>query len=117
MIGLSNKGIVMKISSSFLHFEHTPALDAKISEASSKMSKFFDDKGSVKWFCYVRNGEHCAEVNYFAPHAEYHAKASSETMYASIDMALSKIEKQAQKHKDRFNKLHRGKNQSATFLL
>jgi putative sigma-54 modulation protein len=99
----------MKVSSSFLHFEHTPALDEKIKEASNKLSKFFSDKGNIRWSCYVRNGEHLAEVNYSALHCEYHAKASSDNMYESIDLALDKIKKQAFKQKDKFNKLHRGK--------
>jgi putative sigma-54 modulation protein len=42
---------MMKVSSSFLHFEHTPALDEKIADASSKMSKFFNDNGTIKWSC------------------------------------------------------------------
>jgi putative sigma-54 modulation protein len=100
---------MMKVSSSFLHFEHTPALDEKISDASSKMSKFFNDNGTIKWSCYVKNGDHFAEVNYLAAHCEYHASGCSDNMYESIDMALSKIEKQASKQKDKFNKLHRGK--------
>lgn len=99
----------MRVSSSFLHFEHTPALDEKIKEATAKISKFFDDKGTMKWCCYVTNGEHYAEVNYFAPHSEYHATGCSDNMYESIDMALIKIEKQAFKQKEKFNKLHRGK--------
>jgi putative sigma-54 modulation protein len=99
----------MKVSSSFLHFEHTPSLDEKIKEASAKMSKFFNDLGTMKWSCYIKNGDHIAEVNYFAPHYEYHATAHSDSMYESIDGALSKIEKQACKQKDKFNKLHRGK--------
>ena len=60
----------MKISSSFLHLEHTPALDQKIGEASEKIAKFFDDKGSLKWFCHVDNGVHIAEVNFSAHHKE-----------------------------------------------
>ena len=99
----------MKVSSSFLHFEHTVALDQKINEASEKMAKIFNDNGSMKWSCYVTNAEHFAEVNYSAPHLEYHAKASSDNMYESIDLALAKIEKQAFKQKDKQNKLHRGK--------
>lgn len=99
----------MKISSSFLHFEHTPALDEKINDASAKIARYFEDKGSVKWFCYVHNNVHFAEINYVAPHSEYHAKASSDNMYESIDLALMKIKKQAFKRKDKFNKLHRGK--------
>ncbi|MGZ3789463.1 MAG: ribosome hibernation-promoting factor, HPF/YfiA family [Bacteriovorax sp.] len=99
----------MRVLSSFLHFDHSPALDEKIQEASAKMSKFFNGEGSMKWSCYVKNGVHNAEVNYVAPHFEYHAKASSDNMYESIDKALCKIERQVFKQKDKFNKLHRGK--------
>ena len=99
----------MKISSSFLHFEHTPALDEKIKEASTKILKFVDDEGTMKWSCYVTNNDHCAEVNYFAPHCEYHAKSTSDNMYESIDAVLSKIEKQALKQKDKLSKLYRTK--------
>ena len=99
----------MKVSSSFLHFEHTPTLDEKIKEASAKMAKFFDDKGTLKWSCYIKNGVHFAEANYLVAHFDYHAKAFSDNMYESIDQALSKIEKQAFKQKDKFNKIHRGK--------
>lgn len=99
----------MKVSSSFLHFEHTLALDKKIKEASAKMSKFFNNEGTMKWSCYLKNGEHFAEIHYFAPHREYHATGGSDSMYESIDMALNKIEKQAFKQKDKFNKLHRGR--------
>jgi putative sigma-54 modulation protein len=97
----------MKISSSFLHFEHTPALDEKIQEASSKMNKFFDGEGKIKWSCYLKNNMQYAEVSYHASHCEYHATACTENMYESIDLALSKIEKQAYKQKDKYNKLHR----------
>jgi putative sigma-54 modulation protein len=99
----------MEVSSSFLHFEHTPALDLKIVEASAKMSKFFHDTGNLKWSCYVKNNEHCAEVNYLVPHYEYHGKGVSDNMYESIDIAIAKIEKQALKQKERFNKLHLSK--------
>lgn len=96
---------------SFLHLEHTPALDEKIKETTEKLSKFFHNTGTVKWSCYVKNGEHFAEIYYHASHTEYHAKACSDNMYHSIDMALDKIEKQAMKKKDKFNKLHREKSE------
>jgi putative sigma-54 modulation protein len=97
----------MKITTSFLHLEHTAALDEKIQESSMKLEKFFKAKGSVKWSCYVKNGQHFAEIFYHAPHCEYHAKAFSDNLYHSIDMAMEKIEKQAYKKKDKYNKIHR----------
>lgn len=101
----------MKITTSFLHLEHTPALDEKIKEASSKLAKFFQDKGTIKWSCYVKNGEHFAEIYYHAPHCEYHAKAWSPNLYHSVDMAVEKIEKQAYKKKEKFNKIHQERSE------
>jgi len=97
----------MKITTSFLHLEHTEALDEKILETTAKLQKFFKDKGSAKWSCYVKNGQHFAELFYYAPQCEYHAKAVSDNMYYSIDLALEKIEKQVTKKKDKYNKIHR----------
>jgi putative sigma-54 modulation protein len=99
----------MKITTSFLHLEHTPALDQKIAETTEKLTKFFKDKGTIKWSCYVKNGEHFAEIYYHAPHCEYHSTAWSPNLYHSIDMAVDKIEKQAFKKKDKYNKIHRDK--------
>lgn len=97
----------MKITTSFLHLEHTSALDEKIQEASLRLEKFFKDKGRIKWACSAKRGQHLAEVYYHAPHCEYHAKAVSENLYHSIDMAVEKIEKQAFKKKNKSNKIHR----------
>jgi len=97
----------MKITVSFLHLEHTPALDEKIKEKSEKLRKYFHDQGQMKWSCYVKNGEHCAEVFYHAPTCEYHAKASSDNLYHSIDMVIDKVEKQIYKKKEKYNKIHR----------
>jgi putative sigma-54 modulation protein len=63
----------------------------------------------MKWSCYIKNDAFYAEVHYTALHFDYHAKACSDNMYESIDLALGKIEKQVSKQKDKFNKLHRGK--------
>ncbi len=97
----------MKITTSFLHLEHTPALDEKIFEASAKLEKFFHDKGNLKWSCYVKSGQHYAEIYYHAPSCEYHATAFSDSLYHSIDLVLEKIEIQITKKKDKYNKMHR----------
>jgi putative sigma-54 modulation protein len=97
----------MKITISFLHLEHTPALDQKIREKSEKLSKFFKDKGTMKWSCFVKNGQHYAEVSYHASHFEYHATAHSEDMYHTIDLVVDKVEKQIYKNKEKYNKLHK----------
>jgi putative sigma-54 modulation protein len=105
----------MKITISFLHLEHTPALDSRIKEKSEKLSKYFKDKGTMKWSCYVKNGKHYAEVNYHASHYEYHATANSDDMYHTIDIVMEKVEKQIYKDKEKYNKIHR-KNSEIVIL-
>ncbi len=97
----------MKITVSFLHLEHTPALDERIKEKSMKLKKYFQDRGTMKWSCYVKNGEHYAEVSFHAGNNEYHAKAWSDTMYHTIDLVMDKMEKQILKQKEKYNKMHR----------
>lgn len=97
----------MKVSASFLHLEHTPALDEKISEVSQKLEKILENKGTIKWFCTVKNGIHFAEINLKSQNCDYHSKAHSENLYHSIDLAILKIEKQILKKKDKYNKIHR----------
>lgn len=97
----------MKITISFLHLEHTPALDEKIREKSAKLAKYFKDKGTMKWSCFVKNGQHYAEVNYHASHYDYHATAHADDMYHTLDLVIEKIEKQIYKDKEKYNKMHK----------
>ena len=93
----------MKIVSSFKHLEHTPALDDKITSKSKKLKKYFDGNFEVHWTCYIRDdGKHCADIKLLGPSFEYHAQAHSEKLYKSLDMVVSKIEKQVHKKKDKW---------------
>lgn len=93
----------MKIVSSFKHLEHTPALDEKIQSKSKKLQKYFEGNIEVHWTCYVReDGAHCSDVKVLGPNFEYHAGAHSESLYKTFDQAISKIQKQVHKKKDKW---------------
>lgn len=93
----------MKIVSSFKQLEHTPALDEKIQDKSQKLKKYFEGNFEVHWTCYVRDdGAQCADIKLLGPSFEYHAQAHSEKLYKTLDLAISKIEKQVQKKKDKW---------------
>jgi putative sigma-54 modulation protein len=93
----------MKITSSFKHLEHTPAIDQKIQDKSQKLNKYFEGNFEVQWTCHVRDdGAHCADIKIIGPSFEYHAGAHSETLYKSLDMVISKIERQIQKKKSKW---------------
>ena len=92
----------MKIVSTFKHLEHTPALDQKIKEKSQKLKKYFDGNLEVFWTCSAReSGDHHAEIKLLGPGFEFHASGHSDSLYKSLDLAISKVEKQLHKKKDK----------------
>lgn len=93
----------MKVSSSFKHLDHTPALDEKIQDKSNKLKKYFDGNFEVQWTCFVReDGEHCAGIKVIGPQFDYHAEAHSDNLYKSFDLVVNKIERQIQKKKSKW---------------
>lgn len=98
----------MKLTITFLHLDHTPTLDKRIKEKSHKIDKYFQGRSHIKWTCFVKNGEHYAEVIVHVPGATYHATAKSEKLYKSFDKVVEKVEKQLSKKKQKSrNKIHR----------
>ena len=100
----------MKVTITFRHLDHTPSLDERIKEKSDKLSKFLGGKSHIKWSCYVKEGNHYAEVDLLGPNFSYHATAHTDSLYKTIDQVVSKIERQLQKKKE---KLTAKKNRTA----
>jgi len=98
----------MKIQSIFRQLEHTPALDQRIKEKSSKLNKYFDGNLSLVWTCYLQeDDQHCSELLVKGPGFDFHAKAISNNLYKTFDKVISKIEKQLVKKKSKLrNKVH-----------
>ena len=98
----------MKITITFKHLEHTPALDQRIHEKSEKLAKFFDGNFKVHWTCWCdEKGEHWAEVRILGQPQECFAKASSENLYKAFDLVTDRIERQLERHKSKLrNRLH-----------
>ena len=95
----------MKIVSSFKQLEHTPALDEKIQEKSEKLQKYLEGNFEVHWTCSVRDdGAQLAEIKLIGPGIDYHASAHSDRLYKSLDLVISKIERQVHKKKDKWKK-------------
>lgn len=92
----------MKVKISFKHLEHTPSLDARITEKTQKLKKFFEGNVSVQWTCSVKDGQHISDVKLFGNNFEYFACAKADSLYKTIDMALDKIEKQLEKRKSKW---------------
>lgn len=98
----------MKVTISFHHLDHTPSLDERIKEKTTKLRRYMEGKTHAKWNCYVEDHEHYAEIDLVGPGCEFHASAKSDSLYKSIDLVLHKLEKQIQKkNQKRKNRMHR----------
>jgi len=107
----------MKLTISFKHLEHTPALDERIREKSDKLEKYFQGSTSAHWVCWVDNKQqHWAEIQFHGPKFDFFAKASADNMYKALDLAVDKIERQIdRKHELRRNKLHNNPYESPKY--
>jgi putative sigma-54 modulation protein len=102
----------MKLTISFKHLEHTPALDQRIQEKSEKLAKYFEGNLSVHWICWVHQDKHWAEIKLHGPKFDFFAKASADNMYKALDLVIEKMERQMEKQKDlKRNRLHNSPEQ------
>jgi putative sigma-54 modulation protein len=100
----------MKITITFLHLEHTEALDQRIREKTEKLEKLFEEGSSIKWTCYIKEGQHYAELSVAGSSLHHHAIAHTDNLYKTLDLVVDKLYKQVKKKKDkRQSKVHKGK--------
>ena len=97
----------MRIETTFIHLEGTEALEGRIRERSGRLSKWVPDKAVVRWNCRAKGKDHHAEARITGLGDDLSAKASSDSLYKSIDLAVAKLEKQLERRKEkRKNKIH-----------
>ncbi|HAZ13592.1 MAG: ribosomal subunit interface protein [Bdellovibrionales bacterium GWA2_49_15] len=100
----------MKITISFKHLEHTPAVDKHIRDKSKHFKKYLDNPAHVRWICYMDETiprMHVAQVHVNGPKGDHFVTAKSENFYKCIDEAVEKMEKQLRKHKEKWkSRLH-----------
>jgi putative sigma-54 modulation protein len=95
----------MDISISCKHLEHSEALDLRIQAKSQRLGKFLRNTDSVNWVCWTSEGLHWAEIRVYGGQKEFFAKASSDSMYKTLDKVVHKLEMQLGRKKE--NKIHR----------
>ncbi len=91
----------MQVNVTFRHLESTEALKAHAREKVQHIQKFVDHASDAHVVLYVENLDHHADITLKAGPYLLRGRARSEDMYASIDAAAEKIEKQLKKHKEK----------------
>ncbi|MCP4502169.1 MAG: ribosome-associated translation inhibitor RaiA [Deltaproteobacteria bacterium] len=93
----------MQVSVTFRHMEPTDALKSFADEKVNKISKIIHSPTDAYVVLSVEKYMHKADITITANGITMRGKEKSEDMYFSIDRAMSKIERQAQRYHDKIS--------------
>jgi putative sigma-54 modulation protein len=97
----------MQVNITFRHLEPTDALKTHVRERVAHVGKFIDRPSEAHAVLHVENLDHHAEITVKAGRFLLRGTGRSPDMYASIDAATDRIEKQLKKHKSKLYDHHK----------
>ena len=93
----------MQVNITFRHLEPTEALKTHVRGRVEHVQRYIDRPTDAHAVLHVENLHHHAEITLKAGRFLLRGTAKSQDMYASIDAAADKIERQLKKHKERIH--------------
>ena len=91
----------MQVNITFRHLEPTDALKAHVRDRLDHVKRFLDRPTEAHAVLHVENLDHHAEITVKAGRFLLRGTGRSQDMYASIDAAADRIERQLKKHKEK----------------
>lgn len=85
---------------SFKHMESSDSLRKYAEEKCEKLMKFFEGKIHLTWTFEKEHGEFIAHCHLLGNHMDFFGEGKANEAYATVDLAIAKIEKQVKKHKE-----------------
>jgi ribosome hibernation promoting factor len=100
-LGPAKEGAAMQVNITFRHLDPTEALKSHVRDRVAHVQKYIDRPSEAHAVLHVENLDHHAEITVKAGRFLLRGTAKSQDMYASIDAAADKIERQLKKHKEK----------------
>jgi len=100
----------MEINVRGKNIDVTPSLEEYVQKKLSKLDKFFEENVDVQVVLAVTRDEHVVEITALYNSLILRSEESTGDMYASIDSAVDKIEKQVVKFRKKMNQRLRQNN-------
>lgn len=91
----------MQVNITFRHLEPTEALKSHATDKVEHVQRYIDRPSGAHVVLYLENLLHHADITLKAGPFLVRGQAKSADMYASIDQAADKIERQLKKHKEK----------------
>jgi putative sigma-54 modulation protein len=95
----SQGGVAMQVNITFRHLDPTEALKTHVKDRVAHVQRYIDRPSEAHAVLHVDKLAHHAEITVKAGRFLLRGTAKSQDMYASIDAAADRIEKQLKKHK------------------
>jgi ribosome hibernation promoting factor len=89
--------MALQITVTFRHVDPTPALKAYAEEKLARVTKYLRRPVDAHVILSVAKERHVAEITLKADHVTMFAEEETHDLYSAIDLALDKLEHQAQK--------------------
>ena len=86
-----------------VHFKHMDSSDSLrdyATDKSEKFKKYLDGKLHITWNFSREHGDFVAHCHIVGNHIDMFGEGDADDAYATVDMAISRLEKQLKKHKD-----------------
>ncbi len=93
----------MQVNITFRHLDPTEALKSHVRDRVAHVQKYIDRPSEAHAVLHVENLDHHAEITVKAGRFLLRGTAKTQDMYASIDAAADKIERQLKKHKEKLS--------------
>lgn len=91
----------MNLKISGQHLEVTEAMRLYVSEKVEKLERHAEHITSIQITFRLDKDRHTAEADIHVSGANLHASATDENMYTAIDLMIDRLDRQAQKHKEK----------------
>jgi putative sigma-54 modulation protein len=91
----------MQVNITFRHLDPTEALKSHVKDRVAHVQRYIDRPSEAHAVLHVDNLDHRAEITVKAGRFLLRGTAKTQDMYASIDAAADKIERQLKKHKEK----------------
>jgi putative sigma-54 modulation protein len=97
----------MTIDVHFKQMEPSDSLRDYTAEKTEKLKKYFDGKVHATWNFRKEHGEFISHCHVVGNHIDLFGEGIAEEAYATVDLAIAKIEKQLRRHKEMVTDHHR----------
>ena len=99
----------MNIKISYKHLASTDGIEAVTLKKSEKLKKYFQGKLNLEWTFTVEKQNQIAHCRLSGNQIEFFAEATSDNLYASIDLVIDHLERQVRKQKELVTDHHHDK--------